>query len=71
MTFQKQTATTLDVVTENPELYYEIQALNAFTPETFAWMERALAEYRRVMEKGDEAAFVALMRHSASYFERE
>ncbi len=68
VTFQKQTATTLDVVTENPELYYEIQALNAVTPETFAWMERALAEYREAIEKGDEGAFVALMRHSASYF---
>jgi hypothetical protein len=56
------------VVGENPELYYEIQALNAVTPETFSWMERALAEYRGAVERGDEAAFVALMCHGADYF---
>ena len=71
MTFLKQSATTRDVVGENPELYYEIQALNAVTPEAFDWMERALSEFREAIEKGDEAAFVALMRHSASYFKQE
>jgi chorismate mutase / prephenate dehydrogenase len=69
VTFLKQVATTRDVVGENPELYYEIQALNAVTPETFAWLERALDDYRRAIEKGDEPAFVALMKDSASYFE--
>jgi chorismate mutase/prephenate dehydrogenase len=68
VTFLKQVATTRDVVGENPELYYEIQALNAATPETFSWMERALAEYRGAVERGDESAFVALMRQSAAYF---
>jgi|WetSurMetagenome_2_1015567.scaffolds.fasta_scaffold05305_7 chorismate mutase / prephenate dehydrogenase len=71
VTFLKQVATTRDVVGENPELYYEIQALNAVTPETFAWLERALDDYRRAIEKGDEPAFVALMRDSASYFRED
>ena len=70
VTFRKQVATTRDVVGENPELYYEIQALNAVTPEAFAWMERALVEYREAVEQHNEAAFVALMRHSAGYFGR-
>jgi chorismate mutase/prephenate dehydrogenase len=68
VTFLKQVATARDVVGENPELYYEIQVLNAVTPETFSWMERAIAEYRGAIERGDESAFVALMRHSADYF---
>jgi len=69
VTFRKQAATTRDVVGENPELYYEIQALNAVTPEAFAWMERALVEYREAVEQRNESAFVALMRHSAGYFQ--
>ena len=68
VTFRKQVATTRDVVGENPELYYEIQVLNAVTPETFSWMDRALAEYRDAVERGDESAFVALMCHGADYF---
>jgi len=61
-------ATTRDVVSENPELYYEIQALNAVTPEAFAWLDQALSEFRGAVERGDEAAFVSLMRASAGYF---
>ena len=68
VTFLKQVATTRDVVGENPELYYEIQALNAITPDTFAWFERALTDYRRAIEKGDEPSFVALMRQGSDYF---
>lgn len=68
VTFRKQVATTRDVVSENPELYYEIQSLNAVTPQAFGWMNQALSEYRDAVEQGDEAAFVTLMRHSASYF---
>lgn len=71
VTFRKQAATTRDVVIENPELYYEIQALNAVTPEAFAWMDQALSEYRDAVQRGDEAAFVALMRHGAGYFQGE
>jgi chorismate mutase / prephenate dehydrogenase len=71
VTFLKQVATTRDVVGENPELYFEIQALNAVTPETFAWLERAITDYRGAIEKGDEPAFVALMQHGASYFRED
>ncbi len=69
VTFQKQVSTALDVVGENPGLYYEIQALNAVTPETFSWMERALSDYREAVARGEEETFVALMKESAAYFQ--
>lgn len=68
VTFLKQVATTRDVVRENPGLYYEIQALNAVTPETFSWIERALADFRGALERRNQGEFVALMRASGNYF---
>jgi chorismate mutase/prephenate dehydrogenase len=67
VTFRKQVATTRDVVGENPELYYEIQALNAVTPETFAWMARSFEEYREALAKEDAGLFAALMEEGRAY----
>ncbi len=63
VTFQKQMRTTREVVAENPALYYEIQALNALTPELGRWMGAAVGEWMEVVANGDRHAFAALMDH--------
>jgi chorismate mutase / prephenate dehydrogenase len=61
VTFQKQMRTTREVVAENPALYYEIQALNALTPELGRWMGAAVDEWTEIVSGGDRGAFADLM----------
>jgi chorismate mutase/prephenate dehydrogenase len=61
VTFGRQMATTREVTGENPSLYYEIQALNALTPETGRWLHRALDEWMEAVEQPDDARFAELM----------
>jgi chorismate mutase/prephenate dehydrogenase len=61
VTFGRQITTTREVASENPDLYYEIQALNGVTPETGAWLERALAEWLSAVSDRDPGRFAELM----------
>jgi chorismate mutase/prephenate dehydrogenase len=61
VTFQKQIATTLEVVAENPHLYYEIQALNPDTPEIAESLRDSVDRWQRVIEGRDPVAFEDLM----------
>jgi chorismate mutase/prephenate dehydrogenase len=61
VTFGRQIATTREVASENPALYYEIQALNELTPETGRWLRRALDEWMEAVEQPDDDHFSALM----------
>lgn len=61
-TFRKQLATTREVCAENPSLYFQIQRLNAATPDTAVWLRSAVAELAGAVEAGDAAVFEALMR---------
>jgi chorismate mutase / prephenate dehydrogenase len=63
VTFQKQMRTTREVVAENPALYYEIQALNALTPELGQWLGEAVQEWLAAVAAGDGSAFERLMDH--------
>lgn len=68
-TFQKQEAVTSEVVEENPELYYQIQALNAHTPEL---IERTLASLEWLSDEVRQAnsgGFVERMETWKRYFE--
>ena len=69
VTFTRQLGTTSEVATENPGLYFEIQALNAVTPETGRWLRQALDEWLRVVEAGDSSAFTELMTSCRDYLE--
>jgi len=69
VTFTKQMGTTCEVTSENPGLYYEIQVLNALTPETGRWLRQALDEWLGAVEAGDEAAFAGLMTECRDYLE--
>lgn len=61
VTFGRQIATTREVASENPSLYYEIQSLNELTPETGRWLRRALDEWMEAVEQPDENRFSELM----------
>jgi chorismate mutase/prephenate dehydrogenase len=61
VTFQKQIATTLEVVAENPHLYYEIQALNPDTPGIAESLRDSVDRWQRVIEGRDLEAFEDLM----------
>lgn len=61
VTFGRQITTTREVASENPDLYYEIQALNGVTPETGAWLERALTEWLSAVSDRDPGRFADLM----------
>mgnify|MGYP001816833145 CR=1 FL=1 len=69
VTFTRQLDTTSEVATENPGLYFEIQALNAVTPETGRWLRQALDEWLGVVEAGDSSAFTDLMTSCRDYLE--
>ncbi len=61
VTFQKQLVTTHEVTQENPDLYFQIQSLNAVTSETAQWLLTAVEEIRDVVATDDVRAFTALM----------
>ena len=69
VTFNKQLGTTAEVAAENPGLYYEIQALNAITPETGRWLRQALDEWLGVVEAGDASEFSRLMSECRDYLD--
>ncbi len=61
VTFGRQITTTREVASENPDLYYEIQALNGVTPETGSWLESALTEWLSAVSDRDPGRFAELM----------
>jgi chorismate mutase/prephenate dehydrogenase len=61
VTFGRQMATTREVASENPSLYYEIQALNRLTPETGKWLRTALDEWLDAVGQPDDKSFAELM----------
>jgi len=61
VTFGRQIATTREVASENPSLYYEIQTLNKVTPDTGRWLRRALDEWMEAVEQPDDGRFADLM----------
>ncbi len=69
VTFRQQTATTREVASENPRLYYEIQERNPHTDEALRTLIAALEELRSSVEASDEAAFSAIMEAGRRYFE--
>jgi chorismate mutase/prephenate dehydrogenase len=61
VTFGRQLETTREVASENPSLYYEIQALNDLTPETARWLRTAVDEWLAAVDEPDDGRFSALM----------
>lgn len=60
-TFTNQSAVARAVVAENPNLYYEIQAENAFTPEIIVALRRSLEDWFKHIDDKDREAFISRM----------
>ena len=69
-TFDSQLAVASRVVSENPELYFEIQALNEFGGEALESLGRAVAALRRQVSQGRKDEFVSFMRAGSRYLSR-
>ncbi len=67
-TFAKQNATAMDVIAENPDLYFEIQSLNAQSPELDRQLRAALDELLRVVASGDRDGFHRIMESGRQFF---
>jgi chorismate mutase / prephenate dehydrogenase len=74
---QKMSSTTFDaqlkvaslVATDNPHLYFEIQALNDYGTASLEALRAAAERIQRLVASGDEAGFVALMLAGRRYLE--
>lgn len=69
-TFQSQVGVAEPVASENPDLYYEIQAENDSTHAVGQLLSSVLQEYLTAIADEDRAAFRALMEKARDYFKR-
>lgn len=66
-TFGAQLAIAEGVARENPQLYFEIQSLNAHNGPALAALDEAMHALLAAVRSGDEAGFVALMQRGRDY----
>lgn len=66
-TFERQLDIARDVASENPALYYEIQALNHHGESARNALARAVSVLDQCIESGDENAFRDLMTNGSEY----
>ncbi|MBW3582374.1 MAG: prephenate dehydrogenase/arogenate dehydrogenase family protein [Euryarchaeota archaeon] len=67
-TFDRQLAVARQLAMENPDLYYEIQALNAYTPQVLDSLDASMAMFARTVVQRDRKGFVKLMERAADYY---
>ncbi|MBR59031.1 MAG: hypothetical protein CMH54_13565 [Myxococcales bacterium] len=68
-TFDAQLGIAAGVSAENPHLYFEIQALNAYGPSAIQALNDAVAKIRECIESQDETTFVEIMAAGHSYLQ--
>jgi chorismate mutase/prephenate dehydrogenase len=66
-TFDAQLGVASRVASENPGLYYEIQALNDYGTESLAALLLAVERIRSLVRAGDERGFAAMMDRCRAY----
>ena len=66
-TYTKQLGMTREVIEENPELYFQIQAFNPVTEEVADGLMSAVREWRETVVAGDGDGFARLMRECRDY----
>jgi chorismate mutase/prephenate dehydrogenase len=66
-TFDSQLDVARRVASENPHLYFEIQALNSYGAGALEGLLDAVRRISEAVRAGDEAAFVAMMERGHSY----
>ncbi|MCL5772757.1 MAG: prephenate dehydrogenase/arogenate dehydrogenase family protein [Firmicutes bacterium] len=67
-TFYKQMKTTADVALENPELYYEIQHLNAHTEKTMDILIESFKEIKTASLEDGHEKFLEIMNKGRNFF---
>lgn len=67
-TFAKQARTASEVAAENPQLYHQIQHLNACTPQVYEALQQSLDSFRQAADQADPAPFLELMGQCRQYF---
>lgn len=60
-TFEKQMKTTMEVFSEDPNLYYSIQKLNKFTPQTFQAFSSQLSILKKLIDQDLQEDFYQRM----------
>ena len=68
-TFDAQLGVAGRVATENPSMYFEIQALNDYGLRPLEALGDAVERITHLVRSGDEAGFVELMRNGRAYFD--
>ena len=68
-TFDAQLDVASRVATENPQLYFEIQSLNAYGREPLDAMRQAANRIQTLVETNDEEGFDALMKAGRAYLD--
>jgi chorismate mutase / prephenate dehydrogenase len=68
-TFDAQLEVATRVASENPRLYFEIQALNDYGTESLSALLYAIERVRSVVRAGDEQGFTALMERGRAYLQ--
>jgi chorismate mutase/prephenate dehydrogenase len=66
-TFDSQLDVAARVAAESPELYFEIQSLNAYGEEPLVALRSAVERIFRAVHERDAASFIALMRQGDEY----
>lgn len=66
-TFDRQLAIAHDVSAENPDLYFEIQALNRYGDQMRGQLQQAVESFVNAVESGDADAFRHLMARGKKY----
>jgi chorismate mutase / prephenate dehydrogenase len=66
-TFDAQLDVATRVAGENPDLYFEIQSLNAYGEEPLLALRNAVERIFRAVHERDAATFVAMMRQGGDY----
>jgi chorismate mutase/prephenate dehydrogenase len=66
-TFDSQLDVATRVACESPDLYYEIQSLNAYGEEPLAALRTAVERLYRSVHERDAASFVAMMQRGREY----
>ncbi len=67
-TFDAQVEVARRVASENPHLYYEIQALNPYGDTPLKLLSESLEKIRNLVKKHDESGFVQIMEQGNRYF---
>jgi chorismate mutase/prephenate dehydrogenase len=68
-TFDAQLDVASRVASENPDLYFEIQSLNAFGEEPLVALRAAVERLYRTVHDGDAGGFIAMMRRGHEYLQ--